>query len=210
MIHLLFLFFFTTAGAQETRISLGEAREIFVAPSVGAKVLRASFENPSLSSDHAGAEIGLKIISSSNRARTLFVGFDLRQFIATRELYETKLGLNLEWQTSFANFSGAWFFGDTLFSRERDLQMNGGSLSLGISRWFGRTKLVAEASMGDYKEGPGFIYISRNSGPERLTTTALMIGIEYPLYAGDISSGTDAGRVRPTFSEGGVYQEPDL
>jgi hypothetical protein len=204
----LFLLFLSSAWAQQTTMSLGEAREIFVSPSIGAKALRASFSSPDLTSDHAGFELGLKIISSSNRDRTFFAGFDIRQLIATRGLFETKLGLNLEWQTPIANFSGAWYFGDTVVTRERDLQMNGNSFTLGVSRWIHRWKLFAEATYGRYEEGPGFIYISRNSGPERLSTSSMMVGVEFPIYAGDVGNPPNDSRVRA--SRGGVYAEPDL
>jgi hypothetical protein len=200
--------FVSSASAQQTSISLSEAREIFVAPSAGLKAMHAAFSSPDLTSDHLGAELGIKIVSSSNRARTFFAGFDIRQFIGTRELFETKLGLNLEWQTSLANFSGAWYFGDTVVTRERDLQMNGNSFTLGVSRWVHRWKIFAEATYGRYEEGPGFIYISRNSGPERLSTSSLMVGVEFPIYAGDVSNLPEGSRVRPT--SGHPYAEPDL
>lgn len=200
----LFLFGVGNASAEELRMNLNEQRRLLFAPL--ATLTRSSLKYEGVRSTDlieraAGIELGLRIYSISLASQTFFVGFDIRQRLAERALYETKVGIHLDYRMNpFFSLQGGWNFGDTIVTQAHDLQFTGTSATVGISRAFSHVRIFAEYSWGAFDEGPGFIYRIRLAGPQHLNSQTVAIGVEFPLtptLAARDPGATDA-RVRPT------------
>jgi hypothetical protein len=176
----------------ETRLSLAEARTVWLVPALTFSRQSLTYGESNSGNELAsGVDIAIRLISSSNRDRTLLVGLDLRQNfsqVANRDrfdLAETKLGVRLEGQPRWLfqpSFALGWYFGDTVVVRHRDIQFNGNTLSGSLSLKTGKNlRTFIEASAGTYNEGPGFIMLSRRPGIETLNIKTFEVGIEIPI-----------------------------
>ena len=228
---LLFLFIGSTFGTMlgsaaqaqeydrgsEMHFSMPERRELWIAPSVAIQGVSNQFKQVAIgpgSETLPAVELGLGLLSSSNRSRTVIAGLDLRQMIENHEMYGTRLGVRLEWRPEFAagtGLTGRWYFGDTIVSRQRDLQFNGNSFAVSLTRPVSRLiRTYLEFAWGHYSEGPGFIYHSRPPGIQELDTQTVSVGLEFPLNAaflGKIKDAPEDSRVRPEMMPG-PYTEP--
>ncbi len=215
---LLLLFLPSMALAQdrssELRLSLAEAREIRLSPMVAVQSLQSIFEKTktgSATEERAAVEVGVHFLSSSNRARTVFAGLDLRQIIGP--IYVTRLGIRLEWYPrwiSGTGVAGSWYFGDTAVSRERELQFQGNTFAVSISHQVIGARVFIEGAWGNYKEGPGFIYSSRRAGAETLRLQSISLGVQFPFqvsFLDGIQNGPEGARVRPSLTPQ-PYGEP--
>lgn len=201
---ILIIFGLAPVHADEIRMNVNEQRRLLFSPLATLTHSSLKLENlapTDITESATGVEVGIRIYSISILSQKVFAGFDIRQRLAEREMYETKAGIHLEYRmTPKWGFQGGWSFGDTIVLRSRDLQFNGTSATFGFSHHFQRFQLFAEYSIGRFAEGPGFIYITRLSGPQRLSPQTVAIGIEVPLETlfTPLDSGSPEARVRPT------------
>jgi hypothetical protein len=180
----------------ELRLSLGEAHKAWLTPSIG--IIRSDFSYGGTSQDPAhetssGFELGVRLLSGSNRGQTFLVGLDLRQVIAQIdsrsqffslvEDFETRLGVRAEWRPDWRlqpAFGGAWFFGDTIVMRQRDMQFNGNSFAILTSVQVHALRIFVDMRFGTYQEGPGFIFLPRHPGSQSFSSQSVTIGVELP------------------------------
>lgn len=166
-------------------------RTYTLAPSVDILRSSLSFDDRSLRSGSelaSGVVLGLRLVSDTNASKTFAIGFDLRQTFARSDntsslgILATRLGVRGDWLVNDRfQLGAAWYFGDTIVIRHRDLQYNGSTAAVffvfGNSqtpRWF------LSGSFGGYQEGPGFILLSRRPGNERMEQKSISVGFEYP------------------------------
>ena len=109
-------------GSSEIHVSLDEAHHVWIVPSIAAT--RMTLDYGGTSSDPgphgaSGALLGVQMIASSNRTRSLLVGLDLRQLLAETDGYRganilgTKLGVRVEWRPEIRfrpGIGAAYFF----------------------------------------------------------------------------------------------------
>ena len=180
----------------ELRLSLGEAHKAWLTPSVGITRSDFTYGGTSQAPAHetsSGLELGVRLLSGSNHGQTFLVGLDLRQviaqidsrsqFLSLVEDFETRLGVRAEcrpdWRLQPA-FGGAWFFGDTIVMRQRDMQFNGNSFAILSSVHVRALRIFADVRFGTYQEGPGFIFLPRHPGSQSFDSQSVTIGVELP------------------------------
>jgi hypothetical protein len=130
-----------------------------------------------------GIDLSLRARTPVNGGEhTPSVGLELGQFIASRFL-ATRLGVRLEtWVFEPATaLAMTWYFGDTFVARDRDRQYNGDSAALSISHDWNGLRGYLEGRIGSYREGPGFITLSRAPGNDQSGGRGLTIGIIAPM-----------------------------
>ncbi len=171
-----------------------EGHPVWWGPAVSAQRLSFNYGGGSLNAGQeyaTGTELAFRLYSSSNRTRTLFVGFDLRQMLAEEDgtssidYLGTKLGIRLEYRLPIKfqpSLTGAWFFGDTFINRTRNEQFigNSGEVSLGFNtstdfRWF------LTFGIGTYNQGSGFIILNRQPGSDSANTQTFGVGLEWSI-----------------------------
>lgn len=117
------------------------------------------------------------------------LGIEARQLIGRVDnrdgfdLLATKVGVRLEVQPGWRYrpaFGASWFFGDTLAERQHDEQFNGNTIALSGGIFLGPVRWLIEVSGGSYRDGPGFIALSRPPGEALLAVRSLKVGAEIP------------------------------
>lgn len=137
----------------------------------------------------SGLSLAARLTTGTNLAKTFSVGLDLRQSFARADgqsdfgILATRLGVRGDWLV-FENwhFGAAWYFGDTIVVRHHDRQYNGTSAAFSLSTQGGGSAVwFVQYSFGSYREGPGFITLSRRPGDESLHQQSVGFGVEFPI-----------------------------